>query len=158
MTEFLTQIIAILKELKIKPVIYGSFGVSAYLGNFKDFADLDILIPDEFITDRWEEFRKLFESHGFNLVEEKEHEFEQDGKKVGVASMEILLRDKIITNYSELVQYLDLDIDAFTLIPEDFLKAYKFSAQDGYRLNTRGKKDEDIIEKLEIYIRNRDLI
>jgi len=151
MDEFLYKILEILKELKIKPVIYGSFGVASYLGDFKDFEDVDILIEDEFINEKWEEFRKLLESRGFNLVNEKEHEFEFEGKKVGFASRDILIRDKIINDFSELVQYKNKD--AFTLTPEDFLKAYKFSVKDGYRIDTRGKKDGDIIEKLEVYIK-----
>ncbi len=149
---FLSKIVEILKELKIKPVIYGSFGVSAYLGNFKNFEDIDILIQDEFINERWEEFRKQLEAKGFCLIDEKEHEFELEGKKVGFAPMGILIRDKIVNSYSELVQYKNTD--ALTLTPEDFLKAYKFSVKDGYRINTRGKKDGDIIKRLEIYIRN----
>ena len=151
MDKFLSKILEILKELNIKPVIYGSFGVANYLGNFKSFEDIDILIEDEFVNDKWEEFRKLFESKGFSLINEKEHEFEFGGKKVGFASKNILLRDKIINDFSELVQYKNKD--AFTLIPEDFLKAYKFSVKDGYRVDTRGKKDTDIIEKLGIYIK-----
>ena len=152
MDEFLSKILEILKGLNIKPVIYGSFGVSIYLGDFKDFKDVDILIEDEFINDRWEEFRKLFESKGFNLINEKEHEFELNGKKVGFASRNILIRDGILNDFSELIQYENKD--ALTLTPESFLKAYRFSVKDGYRINTRGKKDKDIIEKLEDYIKN----
>lgn len=152
MDEFLVKILEILKKLNIKPVIYGSFGVATYLGDFKDFEDIDILVEDEFLNNKWGEFRKLFESRGFNLANEKEHEFEFNAKKVGFASKNILIRDKIINDYSELVQFKDKD--AFTLTPGDFLKAYKFSVKDGYRIKTRGKKDKDIIERLEIYVKN----
>lgn len=151
MDEFLAKILEILKELKIKPIIYGSFGVATYLDNFKDFGDIDILIEDEFVNDKWIEFRKLFEIKGFNLINEKEHEFEFEGKKVGFASKNILIRDKIINDYRELIQYKNKD--AFTLTPKDFLKAYRFSIKDGYRIKTRGKKDRDIIKKLETYIK-----
>ncbi|MFA6076467.1 MAG: hypothetical protein WC735_00095 [Candidatus Paceibacterota bacterium] len=151
MDEFLAKILETLGELNVKPVIYGSFGVAVYLGNFKNFEDIDVLIEDEFVSNRWKEFRKLLESKGFNLINEKEHEFEFNGKKVGFASKNILIRDKIINDYSELVQYKNTN--ALTLMPEGFLKAYKFSVKDGYRINTRGKKDQDIIEKLEIYIK-----
>lgn len=152
MDEFLFKILEILKKLNTKPVIYGSFGVATYLGDFKDFEDVDLLIEDEFLNNKWEEFRKLFESNGFNLINKKEHEFEFEGKKVGFASRDILIRDKIINDYSELIQYKNTD--AFTLTPGDFLKAYKFSVKDGYRIKTRGKKDKDIIERLEIYVKN----
>jgi hypothetical protein len=151
MDEFLAKILEILKELNIKPIIYGSFGASAYLGNFKDFEDIDILIEDEFINEKWEEFIKLFESKSFNLINEKEHEFEFESKKVGFASKDILIRDEIINNYLELVQYKNTN--AFTLTPGGFLKAYQFSMKDGYRIKTREKKDEDVIEKLKIYVK-----
>ena len=151
MDEFLSKILEILKKLNIKPVIYGSFGVATHIGNFKNFEDIDILIEDEFINGKWIEFRKLFELNGFILVNEKEHEFELEGIKVGFASKEILIRDKIINNYKKLIQYKNKD--AFTLSPEDFLKAYKFSIKDGYRIDTRGKKDESIIKELENYIK-----
>jgi hypothetical protein len=150
--KFLSRILEILSELNIKPVVYGSFGVSLYLGDFKKFEDIDILIEDEFVNNKWVEFRKLFESKGFDLVNEKEHEFELDGKKVGFASKNILIRDKIIIDYLQLIPYKTKN--ALTLSPADFLKAYKFSVKDGYRIKKRGKKDKDIIKKLEIYIKN----
>ena len=152
MNEFLSKILEILKELKIKPIIYGSFGIAIYLGDFKNFEDIDILIDDEFLNSRWEEFKKLFESRRFSLVDEKEHEFILDGKKVGFASKDILIRDKIINSYGELIEYKNKD--ALTLTPEGFLRAYRFSAKDGYRANIRGKKDQNIIENLESYIKN----
>jgi len=73
-----------------------------------------------------------------------------DNKKVGFASKNILIRDKIINDYSELIQYKNTN--ALTLKPEDFLVAYKFSIKDGYRINTREKKDKDIINMLEAYL------
>lgn len=150
MQEFLVQIIKILKPLGIRPIVYGSFGVAIYLGDFKTFGDIDLLIEDEFINDGWAEFKKTLESNGFTLIDEREHEFQFQDYKVGFASRDILIRDKIINDFSELVKYKNED--ALTLSPEDFLKAYKFSLQDGYRINTRNKKDQDIISRLENYL------
>jgi len=59
MDNFLSKILEAIKKLGIKPIIYGSFGVVNYLGNFKKFEDIDILIDDEFVNKRWEEFKKL---------------------------------------------------------------------------------------------------
>lgn len=151
MEEFLLQIIKVLSRKNITPVIYGSFGASNYLGNFKVFEDIDILIDDDFIKNKWSEFRELMEANGFILIDEKEHEFEFDNKKVGFAAKDILIRDKIIKDYSELIKYKD--INAYTLTLEGFLRAYQFSLKDGYRNNTRGKKDQDIINKLNDYLR-----
>lgn len=41
-----------------------------------------------------------------------------------------------------------------TLKEEDFIKAYRFSAKDGYRRDQRGKKDSEIILMLENHLRN----
>ena len=150
MDKFLLSILETINKLNIKPVVYGSFGVSLYLGNFKKFADIDILIDDEFLNKRWKELKKLLEDNNFNLINEKE--FELGNKKVGFASKNILIRDNIIDDYSKLIQYKNTY--ALTLKPEDFLKAYKFSIKDGYRINTRNKKDKDIIKRLEDYILN----
>jgi len=115
-----------------------------------DIFEMTIKVDDEFVNKRWEEFKKLLEGSNFNLVDENEHEFELDNKKVGFASKNILIRDKIINDYSELIQYKNTN--ALTLKPEDFLVAYKFSIKDGYRINTREKKDKDIINMLEAYL------
>ncbi len=151
MEDLLNITLKILKKLNIKPVIFGSFGVANYLGEFKKFEDLDLLIEDIFINERWEESKELLESNGFKLVDENEHEFELNGQKIGFASKNILIRDKIINDYSELIQYKNKD--ALTLKPESFLKAYTFSIKDGYRINMRNKKDKKVIDMLENYIK-----
>lgn len=151
MEDLLSKTLEILKTLKIKPVIYGSFGVSYYVGKFKKFGDLDLLIEEDFVNNKWKEFKELFESNGFRLVDEKEHEFKFNKHKVGFASKNILIRDKIINDYSELIQCKYKD--ALILKPEDFLRAYMFSVKDGYRINTRNKKDNECIKMLEDFIK-----
>lgn len=150
MDNFLEKILHILSKLNIAPVIYGSFGASLYLGNFKKFGDIDILIEDNYISNDWEEFKKTLEVDGFTLINEKEHEFAFNGKQVGFAGKSILIRDGIIKDYKDLVRYKDTN--AHTLTPADFLRAYEFSLKDGYRLNNRAKNDQDIILKLKDYI------
>jgi len=146
----LVKIIRILQELNIKPVVYGSFGVSYYLGNFKQFGDLDLLVEDEFIN-KWEEFKTFLLSHNFVLTDEKEHEFLFDNFKVGFAKKSILTKDKIIDDYTDLVDYGGTG--AYTLKPEHFLAAYRFSLKDGYRIANRAKKDQEIIDRIEEYIK-----
>lgn len=147
----LLKIIKILERLKIKPVIYGSFGVSCYLGNFKQFGDLDLLVEDKFVGDNWEEFKIFLSSYNFVLIDEKEHEFLFDNFKVGFAKKSILIKDKIINNYADLVNYKE--VAAYTLRPEHFLAAYRFSLKDGYRIANRAKKDQEIIDKIIEYIK-----
>ena len=151
MKEALLKIIKILQELNIKPVVYGSLGVACYLGNFKQFGDIDLLVEDDFI-DNWEKFKVFLLSHNFILIDEKEHEFLFDNFKVGFAKKSILVKDKIISNYLQLVNYKEMA--AYTLQPEHFLTAYRFSLKDGYRIKNRGKKDQEIIDRLTEYIKS----
>ena len=82
---------------------------------------------------------------------EKPTDFNYDANHKLTAKVVLAGKEILIDDFSKLVQYKNKD--AFTLTPEDFLKAYKFSVRDGYRIDTRGKKDNSIIEKLEIYIK-----
>ena len=151
MEKTLVKIIKILKKLNIKPVIYGSFGVSYYLGNFKKFDDIDLLVEDKFINDKWEEFNKFLLSYNFILINEREHEFLFDNLKIGFATKSILIKDGIIKDYKDLVKYGE--VDAYTLRPEQFLAAYRFSLKDGYRLKNRLKKDQEVINKIIEYMK-----
>jgi hypothetical protein len=155
MKETLLKIIKILKELDIKPVIYGSFGASYYLGNFKQFGDLDLLVEDKFIDNNWEEFNTFLLSHHFVLINERGHEFIFNNVRIGFAKKSILVKDKIINDYTELVKFGELD--AYTLRPEQFLIAYRFSLKDGFRLTNRFKKDQEIIDKIIEYIKVNEI-
>jgi hypothetical protein len=155
MEKVLLKIIEILKGLTTKPVVYGSFGLSFYLGNFKKFGDLDLLVEDRFLEGDWHKLKTLLESNSFILINEKEHEFIYNDINVGFAKKGILTKDKIIDNYNDLVKYKN--VNAYTLTPEHFLKAYKFSQQDGYRIANRAKKDQKAIDKILEYIKARQL-
>ncbi len=151
MKSVLLKIIKILKILDIKPVVYGSFGVSYYLGAFKQFGDIDLLVDDKFIDRNWKEFNTFLSSHNFVLIDEREHEFLFENLKIGFAKKSILIKDEIIKSYKDLVSYGEAD--AYTLQPEHFLAAYRFSLRDGYRLINRLKKDQEIIDKIIEYIK-----
>ncbi|PIZ98743.1 MAG: hypothetical protein COX77_03555 [Candidatus Komeilibacteria bacterium CG_4_10_14_0_2_um_filter_37_10] len=155
METILLKIIKILKKLNIKPVIYGSFGVSYYLGNFKQFGDLDLLVEDKFIDNDWEEFNTFLSSHNFVLINRREHEFLLDNFKIGFAKKSIFVKDGIIKDYTDLVKYGK--VDAYTLRPEHFLAAYRFSLKDGYRVTNRFKRDQEIINKITEYIKENKL-
>ncbi len=150
MEKTLSKIIEILKKLEIRPVVYGSLGCSCYLGDFKEFADIDLLIDDQFIDGDWEDFKLFLSQYGFILINEREHEFLFNNISVGFAKKSILIRDCIIKDYADFVKYKEFDAD--TLLPEHFLVAYRFSVKDGYRLMKRHKKDQKVIDKLFGYI------
>jgi hypothetical protein len=147
------EIVSLLRARKIEPVIYGSVGVSLYLGPFKRLNDVDLLIDDEWLNDRWPELQKILGDAGFGLIDEREHEFkDQTGRSPSFARKSILLRDSILSSLDELVMVGTDDKKLTTLTPKALLRAYEFSARDGYRKGVRGKKDADIIALLKAYI------
>lgn len=64
-----------LKKHGVSPILYGSLGVSVYLGKFKDFDDIDLLIDDQWFNDKWSDLLRIMTQNGFELIDLKEHEF-----------------------------------------------------------------------------------
>lgn len=133
----------------IDSILYGSLGASVYLGNFKEFGDIDLLIPDLYLKDKWPELTSIMNNNGFKLIDEQEHEFSNDqGIEVAFAGQSILERDKICNPQKDIQIHYINGIAIKTLSKEAFIRAYIVSAKDGYRKDVRGKKDLDIINRL----------
>lgn len=148
------EIINYLQALKINPILYGSQGVSLYIGQFKQFGDIDFLVEGRWLEEDWQALIAKMADLGFGLTDEHEHEFiRHDGVVVAFASSKILVRDHIVDSVSDATLVIKVeDIKIQTLKPEAFLKAYEFSAKDGYRKEVRYKKDEGIILLLKAYL------
>jgi hypothetical protein len=147
------SIIRHLQSKNIDPLLYGSQGVSLYLGSFKPFGDVDLLIADGLLHAEWPLLQQIMNQAGFKLHDEREHEFSNDdGQSVGFASENILLKDKIIENMSAVVSITVSDVRVRTLDIAGFKRAYEFSVKDGYRKDVRNKKDEYIISLIQRYI------
>lgn len=123
------------------------------MGAFKEFGDIDLLVDDELLNDKWQKLINIMQEGGFELVNEHEHEFRNSvGANVGFASENILIRDGIASLIKDIVDVKPISgLFVRTLTPQAFKKAYEFSVRDGYRINTRGK-DEKIIALLDRYI------
>jgi len=152
MSKLQTQTLSILKYLignGINPILYGSQGVSLYLGNFKKFNDLDLLVDDRYLGNDWHLLVETMQNYGFSLVDIHEHEFTNENKfKVAFAGEQILIRDGIVESIKD-VRIVKVDnVEVRTLKVEAFIKAYEFSKRDGYRKEVRGKNDTEIISKL----------
>ena len=89
------------------------------------------------------------EERGFKLVNLREHEFkDSENYSVAFASEDILIRDGIVDDLSQLEVINVAGISIRTLRKEDFIKAYEFSRKDGYRKDVRGKNDDKILAML----------
>jgi hypothetical protein len=151
------DIIRYLQSNNIDPLLYGSQGVSLYLGAYKDdFCDVDLLIPEVWITDKWSDLILIMSKNGFELVNEHEHEFNNNsGVAVGFASETILIRDGITQSLDNIVVTMKVkDVDIRTLDLCAFKSAYEFSVKDGYRKHNRNKKDQNVIDLINQLARN----
>lgn len=133
----------------ISPILYGSLGVSVYLGNFKEFGDIDLLVEDSFLNEKWNDLIKIMDNNGFKLIDEDEHEFVNNQNiNVAFAKQSILQRDNICDLQKDIQTHCIDGVTIRTLSKEAFIRAYTVSVKDGYRRDVRGKKDLDIINRL----------
>ena len=75
---------------EIVPLMYGSLGLEYITNENLNADDIDILIPDVFIKERWGEFKSFLISQGYVLIDEHEHTFEKNGIAYSYASIEEL--------------------------------------------------------------------
>ena len=75
---------------EIVPLMYGSLGLEYITNENLNADDIDILIPDVFIKERWVVFKSFRISQGYVLIDEHEHTFEKNGIAYSYASIEEL--------------------------------------------------------------------
>lgn len=147
------EVISQLRGHRIDPILYGSLGCTLYLGDFKDCSDIDLLVPENWVTNDWPKLCKIMHDCGFMISDEREHEFTSNaGITVAFASERVLVRDKIIKSSDEIIR---IDVGGYyirTLSAQGFREAYRFSQNDGYRRLSRGKKDGEVIRLLDNYL------
>lgn len=104
-----------LEKSGVEVVLYGSLGVSIYLGNFKDFDDIDFLIGKEWFIDKWNELVSLLKKNGFDLFNKEKKEFiDKQGLRISFIENEGF--DSSFVNKGE--------IKIKTLSKDDFLIFY----------------------------------
>ena len=129
----------------ITPLLYGSLGLQTLTGEDLKADDIDILIPQTFLGEGWNGFRSLLEQKGYTLIDEAEHTFEKNGIHFSYAMLEELERFAGIP-VQEIAITRRGDTAFLLLNLPQYLKVYTASAQDGYRVNVRGKKDGEKID------------
>ncbi len=140
---FLMNAKLLFREFGIKPLLYGSLGLEVLLQKDLQSDDIDILIPNEVLCDKWEYFKTFLESNGFTLIDLHEHTFVKDNVIYSYACIDGLNEYAGIDSLCENEYHLSLTL-------YDFLKVYEASLKDGYRQNKKNKNDNekiDIIKK-----------
>jgi molecular chaperone GrpE len=136
------------------PILYGSLGLAKIIGEVDEVNDIDILIPEKYLIDRWEDIIEMMKKTGFKLVNEKEHEFLRGKEKVAFGKeddlkemAEIDSLDLPVTNL-ESVKFRELNA-------EQYLRVYKLMLRDNYRQEKRKKNDQEKIERIEKFLRSQ---
>ena len=132
----------------IIPLMYGSLGLEYITNEPLNADDIDILIPEVFLTERWHEFNRFLTGEGYVLLDKKEHTFGKNGIFYSYASIEELKSFAEI-QASEIEQRSNDGIQFKVLSLEQYLTVYRASAKDGYRINVRKKKDNEKIAFIE---------
>ncbi len=134
-------------QLEVTPLLFGSLGLEQRLHADLSADDIDILVPEAFLAERWRDLSAVMEEDGYVLCDADEHEFERDGLSAAFAALESLAPfagvdlAKIPAVEEAGVRYLLLGL-------EDYLKVYTASSKDGYRKNTKHKNDSEKIERI----------
>ncbi|MBR2028175.1 MAG: hypothetical protein IKA10_04180 [Oscillospiraceae bacterium] len=140
-------------KFEIIPLMYGSLGLEYITDKNLNADDIDILIPEIFLNSRWNEFKSCLIDEGYTLSDEHEHTFEKSGIYYSYASAEELSSfarinsDDVETRYKNGIPFKVLSL-------EQYLKVYKTSVKDGYRINVRKKKDNEKILFIENFIKS----
>ena len=136
----------------IIPLMYGSLGLEYITDENLDSDDIDILIPNAFVKERWDEFRCVLEENDYVLIDEHEHTFQKDGVCYSYAELEDLEAFAQI-RLSDVECKSEYGVQFRVLSLEQYLKVYTASSKDGYRINVRQKKDADKILLIKNYLK-----
>ena len=142
-TKFLQNAQLLNSHFRIIPLIYGSLGLEEITSEDLNSDDIDILIPEEFVTgERWPELIEFLESQGYTLIDEKEHKFIKDDTEYAYASIENLKSFADI-DPKDIGIYERKGIRFKQLSLNQYLTVYQRSLEDEYRVNVFKKKAQD---------------
>ena len=132
------------ERFEIIPLMYGSLGLEYITNENLNVDDIDILIPEVFVNEKWEDFKSALIKNGYVLIDEREHTFQKNSICYSYAPIEELKSFAKI-NLLDIEIKINNGIQFRVLSLEQYLKVYTASSKDGYRINVRQKKDNDKI-------------
>ena len=153
--EFIHIAMFLNERLDIVPLLFGSLGLEKRLNRNLNVDDIDVLIPEIFLSGRWSCICALMNDDGYTLYDLHEHAFEKSGLSVAFGAIE------------SLTAFANIDISQIPVIDEsgirykllsldDYLKVYTASSKDGYRKNVKEKNDAEKIELIKAEMRKNE--
>lgn len=131
-------------KLNIIPLLFGSLGLEHRLHADLNADDIDVLIPEAFLNDKWDSIVSVMNDNGYVLYDLHEHAFERAGMSVAFASIESLTPFAGV-DILKIPVIEESGVRYYLLSLEDYLKVYIASSKDGYRKNKKNKNDEEKI-------------
>lgn len=133
-------------RLNIQPLLFGSLGLEKRMKIDLTADDIDILIPETYLNERWQEIIRIMGRMNFRLHDLHEHAFERNGISVAFAGIESL-NPFAGVDLSKIPVIEEAGIKYCLLNLEDYLKVYTASSKDSYRKSKNNGKD---LKKIEI--------
>ena len=131
-------------RLHIIPLLFGSLGLEQRLHTNLNPDDIDILIPEPFLKEKWDDVAAVMNDSGYTLYDLHEHAFEKSGLSVAFASVESLAPFAGV-NVTNIPIIEESGVRYSLLSLEDYLRVYEASSKDGYRKNRKNKNDQQKI-------------
>lgn len=134
-----------LNNINIVPLLYGSLGLEQRLHTNLNADDIDVLIPEIYLSEEWYKIAEIMVKKGYMLYDADEHAFVKNGISIAFASIESLAPfagidlKKIPVIKENGIKYKLLDL-------HDYLKIFTASSKDGYRKNKKNKNDKEKID------------
>ena len=143
--EFLSIAALLNEQLQIVPLLFGSLGLEQRLHADLHADDIDVLIPEVFLNEKWNRLVSVMNAQGYVLYDLHEHAFEKAGLSVAFASIESLTPFAGV-DVAKIPMLEEAGVRYYLLDLQDYLKVYTESAKDGYRKDKKHKEDGEKIE------------
>lgn len=132
-------------RLHVIPLLFGSLGLEQRLHTNLNADDIDVLIPEAFLNEKWNNIVEIMTENGYLLYDVHEHAFEKSGLSIAFAAMESLAPFAGV-DLAKIPVVEDAGIRYYLLDLQDYLKVYTASSKDGYRKNIKNKNDKQKID------------
>ena len=142
--EFLQIAKELNEKLNIVPLLFGSLGLEQRLNVSLNAEDIDVLIPEQFLNEKWQCIVDAMDDNSYVLYDLHEHAFEKEGISLAYASIESLAPFANVDIASIPIINED-DVQYYLLDLQDYLKVYTASSKDGYRKSIKNKQDNQKI-------------
>lgn len=142
--EFLQIAKELNEKLNVVPLLFGSLGLEQRLNVSLNAEDIDVLIPEQFLNEKWQCIVDAMDDNSYVLYDLHEHAFEKEGISLAYASIESLAPFANVDIASIPIINED-DVQYYLLDLQDYLKVYTASSKDGYRKSIKNKQDNQKI-------------